>query len=269
MIDLQEICKNVCVAARSAGQLMLDERKNFSLDKVEHKGVHDYVSYVDRKAEELIIKHLSPLIPSAGFITEEATTEQSKAEYTWVIDPLDGTTNYIHGLSPYSVSIALLKDEQAIVGVVYIPTSDECFHAVKDGKARLNDMEIKPSTRTKVKESLLITGFPYKVGDKIEAYLEMMRYLTFNSHGVRRLGSAAADLVYVACGRAEVFYQTDLKPWDVAAGAFIAMRAGAAASDFRGGNDFMSGRSILVSGTSELNEEMLGLVRKFFEKHID
>ena len=269
MIDLEEICKKVCFAARSAGQLMLNERKNFSVEKVEHKGVHDYVSYVDRAAEELIIKHLSPLIPSAGFITEEATTEQGKAEYTWVIDPLDGTTNYIHGLSPYSVSIALFKDEQAIVGVVYIPTSDECFHAIKDGKAYLNETEIKPSTHTKVAESLLITGFPYKVGDKIEAYLDIMRYLTFNSHGVRRLGSAAADLVYVACGRADIFYQTDLKPWDVAAGAFIAMQAGASLSDFSGGNEYMSGQSILVSGTAELNEEMLCLVRKFFNKHID
>jgi myo-inositol-1(or 4)-monophosphatase len=269
MIDLREICENVCSVARRAGEFMLNERKNFSSENIEYKGLHDYVTYVDKAAEKMIVKELLPLIPSAGFITEEATIGQKQAEYTWVIDPLDGTTNYIHGFSPYAVSIALLENSQPVVGVVYIPVSDECFHAVKDGAAYLNGCEIKPSSETKVRDALLITGFPYSVADRIDSYLDMMKYLTFNSHGIRRIGSAAADLVYVACGRAEAFYQTGLKSWDVAAGALIALQAGATVCDFDGGGDYLFGRTILASATQELNVEMLDLLKRFFPREIN
>jgi len=262
---MKKICEEVCDIARIAGKFMLDERKSFSIDKIETKGVNDFVSYVDKKTEELIVEKLTLLIDNAGFLTEEGTVQQSQNnKYTWIIDPLDGTTNYIHGLSPYAVSIGLTENNIPVLGVVYIASSDQCFYAWKDSKAYLNGAEIKPSAIVSVSDSLLITGFPYKIGQKIDNYMSLMKHLTFNSHGVRRLGSAAADLVFIASGQAEVFYQTDLKPWDVAAGAFIAKRAGVVVTDFKGGDNFLFGHSILAAANNNLSAQMLTLLSEYF-----
>ncbi|MDR0384940.1 MAG: inositol monophosphatase [Prevotellaceae bacterium] len=264
-MNFDKICEDVCSIARIAGKFILDERKNFTPDRIEVKGVNDFVSYVDRKAEELIVERLSPLIAGAGFLTEEGTVGQSQdTEYIWIIDPLDGTTNYIHGLSPYAVSIGLVKNGVPVVGAVYVASCGECFYAWKDGKACMNGEEIKPSAIESVGDSLLITGFPYRLGSKIDSYMNLMKYLTFNSHGVRRLGSAAADLAYIAAGRAEAFYQTGLKPWDVAAGAFIAKQAGATVSDFTGGENYLFGKSILVTGNRNLSNLMVDLLSEYF-----
>jgi myo-inositol-1(or 4)-monophosphatase len=244
---------------------MLDERKNFSSDKIETKGVNDFVSYVDKKAEELIVGQLLPLIDDVGFLTEEKTVGQSSdRKYTWIIDPLDGTTNYIHGLSPYAVSIGLTENNSPVLGVVYIASNDQCFYAWKDSRAFMNGEEIKPSSAASIKDSLVITGFPYKLRQKADCYMSLMKYLTFNSHGVRRLGSAAADLTYIAAGWADVFYQTDLNPWDVAAGAFIAKQAGARVCDFTGGDNYLFGQSILASGNKTLEEQMIQLLTEYF-----
>lgn len=260
-----EICENVCTIARKAGKFMVDERKNFSPDRIESKGVNDFVSYVDKKAEELIVSQLSPLIANAGFLTEEKTVRQSlNSKYTWIIDPLDGTTNYIHGLSPYAVSIGLTENNTTVLGVVYIASDDQCFYACKDGKASMNGAEISPSTIESINDSLIITGFPYETGQKIDNYMNLMKYLTLNSHGVRRLGSAAADLVYVAAGQAEVFYQTDLNPWDVAAGAFIAKQAGATVSTFAGCDNYLFGQSIVAAGNTVLSQRMINLLMEYF-----
>ncbi|MDR2424497.1 MAG: inositol monophosphatase [Prevotellaceae bacterium] len=261
----REICDKVCMIAREAGQFMLDERSTFSIDRVENKGVNDFVSYVDKNAEKIIVKGLTPLIDDAGFITEEKTVTQSdNNKYTWIIDPLDGTTNYIHGFNPYAVSIGLTENGKLVLGVVYIADSKECFYAWKDSKAYLNGSEIKASGIDSISNSLVISGFPHKVNQKIDNYLDIIKYLTFNSHGVRRVGSAAADLVYIACGRAEAFFQTDLNPWDVAAGAFIATRAGAVVTDFDGGDNYLFGNSLIATGNAELNIEMKNLLKKHF-----
>ncbi|MDR1170526.1 MAG: inositol monophosphatase [Prevotellaceae bacterium] len=264
-MHFNKICEDVCSIARTAGKFMLDERKNFSPDSVETKGVNDFVSYVDRKTEELIVGELSPLIAGAGFLTEEGTVRQSRdSKYTWIIDPLDGTTNYIHGISPYAVSIGLTENGVPVLGTVYVASGDQCFYAWKDSRAFMNGEEIRPSAVDSVRDSLAITGFPYNIGQKIDSYMNLMKYLTFNSHGVRRLGSAAADLVYVASGQAEIFYQTDLKPWDVAAGAFIAKQAGADVTDFTGGDKYIFGQSILATGNSCLGSQMTALLAEYF-----
>jgi myo-inositol-1(or 4)-monophosphatase len=264
-MHFNEICDSVCNTARAAGKFMLDERKNFSPDRIETKGVNDFVSYVDKKAEELIVGQLLPLIDDAGFLTEEKTVGQSHdSKYTWIIDPLDGTTNYIHGISPYAVSIGLTENSTPVLGVVYIASGDQCFYAWKDSKAYMNGEEIKPSAVESVEKSLAITGFPYRLGRKIDNYMNLMKYLTFNSHGVRRFGSAAADLAYVAAGWAEVFYQTDLNPWDVAAGAFIAKQAGAVVCDFTGGDSYLFGQSILAAGNENLGRQMIRLLSEYF-----
>ncbi|MDR0559640.1 MAG: inositol monophosphatase, partial [Prevotellaceae bacterium] len=261
----KEICEEVCKTAAVAGKFIADETKNFSISKVEQKNTNDFVSYVDKNAEKIIVQGLLPLIENAGFITEEGTVNQSNdKEYTWIIDPLDGTTNYIHGLDPYAVSIGLTENKKLILGVVYIAGTNECFYAWKDSKAFLNGIEIRTSETVAVSNSLVISGFPYKIAQKIDNYLDVIRHLTFNSHGVRRLGSAAADLVYVACGRAEIFFQTDLNPWDVAAGAFIAERAGATVTDFAGGDTYLSGKTILATGNQTLNSEMIKLLANYF-----
>jgi myo-inositol-1(or 4)-monophosphatase len=158
----------------------------------------------------------------------------------------------------------LTEDNIPVLGVVYIASSGQCFYAWKDSKAFLNGKEIKPSAIDFIKDSLTITGFPYKLGGKIDNYMNLMRYLTFRSHGVRRLGSAAADLAYIAAGYAEIFYQTDLYPWDVAAGAFIAQQAGAIVTDFTGGDNYLFGHSILATGNRNLSNQMLELLSEYF-----
>ena len=261
----RELCDKVCIIAREAGQFMLNERNTFSIDKVEHKGVNDFVSYVDKHDEKIIVKGLTPLIADAGFITEEKTVAQSdNKQYTWIIDPLDGTTNYIHGFTPYAVSIGLVENGQLTLGVVYIVDSKECFYAWKGSKAYLNGNEIQASNITSIADSLVISGFPHSEDNTLDKYLNIIRYLTFNSHGVRRVGSAAADLVYIACGRAEAFFQTDLNSWDVASGAFIAIRAGATITDFNGGNNYLFGNSLIATANTELHNKMHDLLNKHF-----
>ena len=263
--NMKETCKAVCEIAKTAGKFIAGERKNFSSDKVESKGVNDFVSYVDRAAEEMIVKELGQLM-NAGFLTEEKTVKQSRSQpFTWVVDPLDGTTNYIHGLNPCAVSIALVDPERKpLLGVVYLINEKECFHASKGDKAYLNGKIIKPSKVAEIKDSLVISGFPHKVGADIEKYLNAIRRLTVASHGVRRLGSAAADLVFIACGRADVFFQTNLSPWDVAAGALIAECAGATVTDFTGGDNHIFGKSILATSRADLNERFRKLLEEFF-----
>ncbi|MDR2465882.1 MAG: inositol monophosphatase [Prevotellaceae bacterium] len=264
-ISLKEICVEVCAIARRAGKFIADERGNFSSDRVESKGANDFVSYVDRTAEEIIVKELNPLM-DAGFITEEKTVKQSRTQpFKWIIDPLDGTTNYIHGLSPFAVSIALVDSARVpLLGVVYLISENECFYASKGDCAYLNGEVIKPSNVTEIKDSLFISGFPHKVGADIEKYLNAIRRLTVASHGVRRLGSAAADLAYIACGRADVFFQTNLSPWDVAAGALVAQCAGATVTDFAGGDSHIFGKSIAAASCASLNEQCRKLLEEFF-----
>lgn len=263
-MDLEKLSLSVCEVARQAGDFMRAERADFTFDKIEVKGHNDFVSYVDKAAEEIIIKGLKPLLPDAGYLTEEETVAREKKRYTWIIDPLDGTTNYVHGLCIYSVSIALAENDIPILGVVFVPATNECFYAWQGGGAYLNGKRINASPVKRVADSLFITGFPYGVGKKIHSYTAFMEYLTFNSHGIRRLGSAAVDLAYAAAGFCDAFYQTDLKPWDMAAGVIIAKEGGATVTDFEGNPDPTFGRSVLASAPGIYNET-LELLRKYFD----
>lgn len=226
---------------------MAEERNNFDASKIESKGLHDLVSYVDKESEQRIIAALELLLPESGFIAEEGTNSKVGEHYNWVIDPLDGTTNYIQGVPIYAVSIGLLKDGELVLGVVYEVGRDECFYAWKDGGAYLNGERIYVSERADMHDALLATGFPYNDFSKLDAYLEMLKWTMTNARGVRRLGSAATDLAYVACGRFDAFWEYDLKPWDVAAGAVIVKEAGGTVADFSGGNDFLFGKEIIAT----------------------
>jgi len=251
------------MVAKEAGEFILSQRRKFSGSQIEVKGLNDFVTYVDKESEELIIKRLELLLPDSDFLAEENTRQRTEKEFTWIIDPLDGTTNYIHGLPCFCVSIGLVnKAEELLLGVVLEINQHECFYAWKEGGAYLNEKRIVVSERDLLKDSLLVTGFPYTDFSRMEEYLNLFKDLMEHSHGLRRLGSAAADLAYVAAGRCEAFYEYSLKPWDVAAGALLVKEAGGIVSDFKGQNGFLFNQEIIASN-SGIYQELLEKIREF------
>jgi myo-inositol-1(or 4)-monophosphatase len=202
--------------------------------------------------------------PEAGFIAEEGSGEKNMGGVNWVIDPLDGTTNFIHGLPPFSVSIGLISGRKIILGVIYEINLDECFYSWEGSPAYLNDSEIRVSGSALVKQSLIATGFPYTDFRRMGPFLKSFEYFMENSHGLRRLGSAAVDLAYVACGRFDAFYEYGLKPWDVAAGAFIVQQAGGKICDFSGGDDYLFGGE-LISSNDVIYDEFRSDVQRFMK----
>jgi myo-inositol-1(or 4)-monophosphatase len=223
--------------------------------------MHDLVSYVDKESEKRIIAELQKLLPESGFIAEEGTNDTRGERFNWVIDPLDGTTNFIQGVPVYCVSIGLLDGDELVVGVVYEVGRDECFYAWKNGGAYLNGEKITVSDRSDIHDALLATGFPYSDFSRIEEYIEFLRWAMKNARGVRRLGSAAADLAYVACGRFDAFWEYDLKPWDVAAGSLLVKEAGGMVSDYSGGDNYLFGREIVASN-SLINRTVLDKIKE-------
>lgn len=253
-INYQSICNNVIEIAKKAAQYIQSERGKISAQQIEIKGLNDFVTRVDKTSEKLIVEALESLLPEAGFIAEENTKSQKGDVYNWIIDPLDGTTNFIHGVPCYCISIALMQENEIIVGVIFEMNLQECFYAWKNGGAFLNGKRIHVSNTNKLKDSLLATGFPYYDYQYLNEYLDLFKHFMKNSHGVRRLGSAAADLAYVAAGRFEGFYEYSLKPWDVAAGALIVIEAGGKVSDFKGGTNYIFGQEIVSSNAHIFNE---------------
>ncbi len=264
-MDFQITCNKTVELVKSTAEFIRQERKIFSSDKIEKKGEHDFVSYVDKGAEKLLVDGLEQILPEAGFIAEEGTSTRKGDIYNWIIDPLDGTTNFIHGITPYSISVALMKDQEIVIGVVLEVGLNECFYAWKNGGAFLNGKEIEVSKNANITDSLIATGFPYYDYDRIKPFLASLEHFMRESHGVRRLGSAATDLVYVACGRFESFYEYSLNPWDVAAGALIVQEAGGKVCDFEGNNNYIFGREIIASN-SNVHREFLNTVNTYLVK---
>jgi len=262
-MNLEKLCFDVQGLAKIAGLFIAEEREKFNIEDVIVKGKADFVSYVDKQAEKLIVEGLSKLLPGSGFIAEEGTGASSDEKYKWIIDPLDGTTNFIHGLPPFAVSIALMEDKELVLGVVYEVTQDECFYAWRGSRAYLNGNEIKVTTASTTSDALIATGFPYSAFEKLECYIESMRYFMVHSHGLRRLGSAATDLCYVAAGRFEAFYEHGLKSWDVAAGTVILRQAGGKVSDFKGGDKFLYNGE-MVAANDAYFDEFYDIVHKYF-----
>lgn len=252
-MNYNEICEQVCSIARQAGAYIASEREVFDARNVEYKGDQNLVSYVDKQAERMIVSRLGDLIAQAAIIGEEGTADDNdmnlpNASHTWVIDPLDGTTNFIHGMPPYCVSIALMEADQVVVGVIYIVTSDECYYAWQGSKAYMNGREIRVSEVAKIENSLVISGLAYNLTDQEQS--DTMRLFDhFNRHtnGARRIGSAAANLAYVASGKADCFYQVNLSSWDVAAGVLIVKQAGGRVTDYNGGDDCVFGKQLIAT----------------------
>ncbi|MDB5145661.1 MAG: inositol monophosphatase [Mucilaginibacter sp.] len=262
-MHLESLANQVIHVSKEAGDFIRQERKNFDPDKIEYKGLNDMVSYVDKNAEKIIVTSLEKILPEAGFITEEKTRNQVADRYNWIIDPLDGTTNFIHGVPTYSVSIALKEYDELVLGVVYEINLDECFYAWKDAPAYLNGKEIRVSNIPTVGSSLIATGFPYYDFGKQAAYMELFTELMKSCHGLRRLGSAAVDLAYTACGRFEAFYEYNLNPWDIAAGVVIVRQAGGQVVNFKGGDEVLNTRELLATN-GKITGELLEIIQKYF-----
>lgn len=263
-MNYKEICEKTVEVAKKTGEFIKQELAKVSNNDIETKGKHDFVTYVDKTSEQMIVHALTAILPEAGFIAEENTCGKKSGDYTWIVDPLDGTTNFIHKVPCFAISIALQYRQELIVGVIYEINQDECFYAWKNGGAFLNNEPIKVSSTTKLDDSLLATGFPYYDYSKMDAYIELFKYLMQNSRGLRRLGSAAVDLAYVACGRFDGFYEYSLKPWDVAAGAIIVQEAGGKVFDFGGKQNYLFGQEIVASN-GNIAQEIEEVVKQFFK----
>ena len=249
--------------ARLTGEFILEEGKTFSSSSLEEKGKQNFVTHVDKGAEEMLVEGLGKLLPEAGFIAEEGTVGKSEVDWQWIIDPIDGTTNFIHGLPPYAISIALANKGKVVLGVVYELGFREFYYAWEGSPAYMDGKEIQVSKTGSVASSLIATGFPYTYFDRLDPFMHSVRYFMQNSHGLRRLGSAATDLVYVACGRFEAFYEYGLSPWDVAAATFIVQQAGGLACDFNGSGDWLFNGTIIAANAAVF-EEFKEVIMKIF-----
>lgn len=262
MVNLENILSEVVALSKEVGAFIRQEALIFQLAHVEQKGLNDLVSYVDKEAEKKLVAQLAKILPEAGFIVEEGTLDTKGEVFDWIVDPLDGTTNFIHGLPVFAVSIGLVKNGEPVLGVVYEINKDECFYAMEGGKAYLNGKEISVSTASTLGESLIATGFPFREFENVDQYLKVLKIFMEKTHGVRRLGSAAVDLVYVACGRYQGFFESNLKPWDVAAGVIIIKQAGGTVTDYSGGNDYIFGKGMIAA--NQVHPEILKVVRGFY-----
>ena len=261
MENLRALMEAVCRIAREAGHFLKEERKSFRREVVQEKHAHDYVSYVDKESERRIVAQLRELVPEAGFIAEEGSGSLTDEEYCWLVDPLDGTTNFIHNNAPYCVSIALRSKEELLVGVVYEVCRDELYWTYKGSPSYLNDKEIHVSGVSDMDEAFIALGFPYDSNAYKPMAEHIIHQLYGNVGGLRLQGAAAAELCYVAAGRFEARIEGLLGPWDIAAGSIILMNAGGKVTDYRGGSDFYSGREVLATN-GKLHDELLKVVGK-------
>lgn len=261
-MDFNDIRLSAQAIIRKIGTALIDERRKMKATTIEVKGLNDFVTAHDKQTERLLIEQLGILLPDSGFIAEEKTSTKISDELNWIIDPIDGTTNFIHGLPIFAISVALQYKGALVVGIVYELGADECFSASIGDGAFLNDLPISVSDTAQVSGSLIATGFPYNNYSRLDDYMRSLDYLMRNSHGIRRLGSAATDLAYVACGRFEAFYEYDLKPWDVAAGALIVTEAGGFVTDFSGGSSFLW-EGELVATNFAVRNEFFGIVSAY------
>jgi myo-inositol-1(or 4)-monophosphatase len=251
-------------AARAAGSIINRAALDLEVLKVGRKGPNDYVSEVDRAAEDVIIRTLLEAYPGHGILAEESgrTHGARHSEYVWIIDPLDGTTNFLHGLPVYAVSIALAHRGQLQQAVVYDPTRNDLYFASKGRGAFLNDRRLRVSRRLRLADALIGTGFPYRKGDDFRHYMQMFEAVMQSCAGLRRPGAASLDLCYVAAGHYDGFFETGLSPWDMAAGALMITEAGGLIGNFTGEADFLYQRE-LVAGNPKIYGQLVQMLAPY------
>lgn len=247
---------NATTVAREAGQILHEGYGNPG--EITYKGISDIVTHYDRKSEEHITTFLSKHYPTHSIRAEESgvSGNQDNNKYEWLIDPLDGTTNFAHSFPFFAVSICLLEDNLPILGVVYDPMRDEMFTATAGGTAKLNDKNINVTETSKLKDSLLGTGFPYDMNTQESNNLTEFGTLLYQSQGIRRAGAAALDLCYTACGRLDGFWEIELQPWDMAAGALIVQESGGTLTNISGNTKWFPSKSIVASN-GMIHQELL------------
>ena len=256
---------NVAVkAARAAGSIINRAALDIESVRVSQKGANDFVTEVDQAAEAIIIETLLGASPGHGIWAEESGREQGAhdSEFVWIIDPLDGTTNFIHGLPVYCVSIALAVRGKVEQAVVYDPTRNDLFTATKGRGAYVNDRRLRVSKRTQLQQSLISTGFPYRQGDDFDQYLVMMGDVMRRTAGLRRPGAAALDLAYVAAGFTDGFFEKGLQPWDVAAGSLLVTEAGGLVGNFTGEADFLDQKEC-VAGNPRVYGQLVSVLSQY------
>ncbi len=256
---------NVAVkAARAAGAIINRAALDVESVRISQKQVNDFVTEVDHAAEAVVIETLLTAFPDHGILAEESgrTHGSQTSDHVWIIDPLDGTTNFIHGFPIYCVSIALAVRGKVEQAVIYDPTRNDLFTATNGRGAYLNERRLRVSKRTQLKESLISTGFPFRPGDNFNNYLRMMAEVMQRTAGLRRPGAAALDLAYVAAGFTEGFFETGLSPWDVAAGSLLVTEAGGLIGNFTGESNFLDQREC-VAGTPKVYGQLVAILHKY------
>jgi myo-inositol-1(or 4)-monophosphatase len=263
MLNLELLKNQVIEVAIEASTFIQSEAIKFSKTSVEYKALNNVVSYVDKATEELIVSRLAKILPEAGFITEEDTVENSDERgLNWIIDPLDGTAKFIHGLPYYSTSLALANGKDVLLGVIVNCSNADVYAAHKGGGAFVNKTQLKVSGAKTLSESLLSTGFPYYKFEKQDLYLKILESLMQKTHGLRRMGSAAIDLAYVARGFFDGFYEYNLNSYDMAAGVLLVQEAGGICTDFNGGDNYLFGGDIVAG--APVQAELLNEIKKFW-----
>jgi myo-inositol-1(or 4)-monophosphatase len=246
--QLADIKLNLERLSQDVSAFIRTEMQKVQQSDIEVKDMNSLVTYVDKNAEIKIVEVLKKLLPGAGYITEEGTVSQAQKELMWVIDPLDGTTNFLYKIPHFSISIALTQDGVPILGIVYDVMLDVAYTAIRGHGTYENNRRVKVRNNEDTLDALIVTGFPYKRDPQhIDASLQMLRYCVENCRGIRRLGSAALDLAYVASGKIDLYYENTLNIWDLAAGALLVTEAGGIVSDYHGGDSYLEDGSIIAS----------------------
>ena len=262
-LDLKQITHQLIEISREIGDWMKDQR-GIHEEMAEVKSENNLVTFVDKESERRFVAALTSLVPEAGFVAEEGTGERNPSGLNWVIDPLDGTTNYVHGVPVWCTSVALCVADIPVCGVIYDPNTKEMYSAYHGGGARMNQEEIHVSTIQELSASLLATGFPYDDFGRESAYIGLFRELMKASRGMRRLGSAALDMAWVAMGRFEGFYEYGLNPWDVAAGTIIIREAGGMVTGFHEGGDPVFGDDLNCTN-GRIHGELTQIIQRHFK----
>jgi myo-inositol-1(or 4)-monophosphatase len=254
-------------AAMLAGDCILKNIGKISQDEIDTKQASDFVTRVDKESESLILSTIRKKYPDHHFLAEETVQDADSGQYRWIIDPLDGTTNFIHSYPAFSVSIALQHNGEIILGLVYDPLRNEIFSAEKGKRAYLNGNQVRISSNTAMENSLIATGFPFRQKDVIDNYLALFKKIFHKVCDIRRGGSAALDFANLSCGRCDGFFEIGLSPWDIAAGSLLITEAGGIVTDFGGGTDYLTTGNV-VAGVPEVHRELLKDVQSVFSQTI-
>jgi myo-inositol-1(or 4)-monophosphatase len=263
---LGSLCKRAIKIVVDSGSWIRSEFNKVRQADIEVKALNSLVTYVDKEAEKSLTDRLGALLPGSVFLTEEETVETQEGPRRWIIDPLDGTTNFLHGVPFYCISVALEIERDIALGIVYEINHKECFYAWQGGGAFLDGKRIQASSTKNLQDAVIATGFPYHDFSHLEEYLDILKQFMIHSRGVRRLGSAAMDLAYVAAGRFDCFYEYGLNAWDVAAGSLLVEEAGGMVCDFKGAGDFLFGGEILAAN-KDLWRRALNTIRSILGEY--